>query len=166
MASAGKRPRRAESRMLGMETKSTAIVVGALPLNPPSTSLPLQEVRAAILRYLEHGYPRLEQVARTVGITQRTLQRRLAAAGTSYTQLVNEQRFGLAAKLLEDPTLPIASIAKRAGFANHSGFSRAFHAWTGMTPRQYRAQLLTRRVRGKLVQFPATRSTGSESSEG
>ena len=86
------------------------------------------------------------QVVERVGITQRTLQRRLSAAGTSYTQLVNELRFGLAAKLLEDPTVPIASIATEAGFANHSGFSRAFHSWTGMTPRQYRSQLLTRSI--------------------
>ena len=108
--------------------------------------LPLREIRAAILHFLGKGYPRLGQVAERVGITQRTLQRRLSSAGTSYTQLVNELRFGLAAKLLEDPTVPIASIASEAGFANHSGFSRAFHSWTGMTPRQYRSQLLTRSI--------------------
>jgi len=87
-------------------------------------------------------------VAKKVGIQQRTLQRRLSAAGTSYTQLVNEVRFDLVTKLLEDPHVPIASIASKAGFALHSGFSRAFTAWTGMPPSQYRSQLLARRVRG------------------
>lgn len=128
--------------------------LGAKRLNAHHSELPLREVRAAIIHFLGQGYPRLEHVADKVGITQRTLQRRLSAAGTSYTQLVNELRFGLAAKLLEDAVVPIASIAKQAGFANHSGFSRAFHAWTGMTPRQYRAQLLTRSVRGKLSRNP------------
>ena len=131
-----------------MERESRILRFGVQPLNAQYPELPLREVRAAILHFLGQGYPRLEHVAENVGITQRTLQRRLSAAGTSYTQLVNELRFGLASKLLEDPVVPIASIAKQAGFANHSGFSRAFHAWTGMTPRQYRAQLLTRSVRG------------------
>lgn len=118
-------------------------------MNAQHPELPLREIKAAILYFLGRGYPRLEQVADNVGITQRTLQRRLSAAGTSYTQLVNELRFGLAATLLDDSTVPIASVAKQSGFANHSGFSRAFHAWAGMTPRQYRAQLLTRTARSR-----------------
>ena len=127
-------------------------------MNAQPPALPLREVRAAILHFLGQGYPRLEQVADNVGITQRTLQRRLSAAGTSYTQLVNELRFGLAAKLLQDSMVPIATVAKRAGFANHSGFSRAFHAWTGMTPRQYRAQLLTRTAKGTPGRVSPSRS--------
>ena len=127
-------------------------------MTPNDSALPLREIRVAILHFLGHGYPRLEQVAQNVGITQRTLQRRLSAAGTSYTQLVSELRFGLAAKGLKDPNMPIAAIAKQAGFANHSGFSRAFHAWTGMTPRQYRGQLLTLTVRGASVNAPLSRS--------
>ncbi len=103
--------------------------------------LPLEMISATILGSLRRGYPRLEQVAEKVGIPQRTLQRRLQDAGTSYTQLVNELRFELVAKLLKDPVVPIASVAKQAGFADHSGFSRAFRAWAGKTPRQHRAQL-------------------------
>lgn len=112
-------------------------------MNAQSSALPLEMVSATILDSLGHGYPRLDQVAEKVSIKPRTLQRRLAAAGTSYTQLVNELRFEFAAKLLENPVVPIASVAKQAGFGNHSGFSRAFCAWTGVTPSQYRAQLLT-----------------------
>ena len=69
-------------------------------------------------------------MAEKLGIQRRTLQRRLSAAGTSYTQLVNEVRFDLVTKLLEDPDVPIGSIASKAGFANHSGLSRAFNDWT------------------------------------
>ena len=113
--------------------------------------LPLQKIRAAIYQLSEHGYPRIEQVAKKVGLTQRTLQRRLSAAGTSFTQLVQEQRLGLAPKLLENPHMPIASIASKAGFARSTGFSRAFKNWTGMSPRQYRSQLLARSVRGTRI---------------
>ncbi len=111
-------------------------------------SVPLREIRATIRYFPGHGYPRLEQVAEKLGIPQRTLQRHLSAAGTSYRQLVNEVRFDLVTKLLEDPHVPIASIAPKAGFAKHSSLGRAFNDWTGMTPRQYRSQLLTRSVQG------------------
>ncbi len=110
--------------------------------------LPLRKIRATIRHFPGHGYPHLEQVAKKVGIPQRTLQRRLSASGTSYTQLVHELRFGLATKLLENPHVPIASIASKAGFAGPTGLSRAFSAWTGMPPSEYRSQLLTRSVRG------------------
>ncbi len=113
-----------------------------------SAQLPLRKIRATIRYFLKHGHPYLGQGAEKVGIPLRTLQRHLSAAGTSYTQLVNEVRFDLVTKLLEDPHVPIASIASRAGFAGHSSFSRAFNAWTGMTPNQYRSQLLAGRVRG------------------
>jgi AraC-like DNA-binding protein len=88
-------------------------------------------------------------VANKIGISQRTLQRRLSAAGTSYTQLVHELRFDLATKLLENPHVPLASIASKAGFARYTGFCRAVKAWTGMPPHQYRSQLLTRSILGK-----------------
>jgi len=114
-----------------------------------SAQLPLRKIRATIRHSLRHGHPRLDQVAEKLGIPRRTLQRRLSVAGTSYKQLVYELRFDLVTKLLEDPAVPIGSIASKAGFAKHSGFSRAFNDWTGMTPSQYRSQLLARSVRGK-----------------
>ena len=103
------------------------------------SSLPIGQLGTVVQRLLVTGYPKLERVAGEVGITRRTLQRRLATAGTSYSNLVNEARYQLAAELLEDHSVPISSVARAVGFANHSGFSRAFHRWTGITPRQYRA---------------------------
>ena len=103
------------------------------------SSLPIGQLGTVVQRLLVTGYPKLERVAGEVGITRRTLQRRLATAGTSYSNLVNETRYQLAAELLEDRSVPISSIARAVGFANHSAFSRAFHRWTGVTPRHYRA---------------------------
>ena len=106
-----------------------------------NSAVPIGQLGIVLMRLLATGYPKLERVAGEVGITRRTLQRRLATAGTSYSNLVNEARYQLAAELLEDRNVPISSIAKAVGFANHSGFSRAFHRWTGMTPRRYRARV-------------------------
>ena len=94
-------------------------------MNVQQLVLPLQKIRTAIRQLSEHGYPRIEQVAKKVGIKQRTLQRRLLAAGTSFRQLVHERRFRLATKLLEDPNVPIASMASKLGFAGHPSFCRA-----------------------------------------
>ena len=98
------------------------------------------QLRGVVRALLRSGYPKLEQIAEEVGLTQRTLQRRLATAGTSYSELVSEVRCELAEELLRDRGVPIASIAKDVGFANHSGFSRAFLRRNGMTPRQFRSQ--------------------------
>jgi AraC-like DNA-binding protein len=113
-----------------------------------SRQLPLRKIRATIRQLSEYGRPRIEQVAKKVNITQRTLQRRLSAAGTSFTQLVQEQRLDLATKLLENPHMPIASVASKAGFARPSGLSRAVNGWVGITPSEYRSQLLARSVPG------------------
>ena len=97
-------------------------------------------LRVIVMRLLPSGYPKLERVARELNIARRTLQRRLAEAETSYTELVNEARMELAEQMLRDRSRSIASIAALTGFANHSGFSRAFHRWRGMTPREFRAR--------------------------
>lgn len=97
-------------------------------------------LRMIVLRLLPNGYPKLERVASELRVARRTLQRRLAEAETSYTEVVNQARMEFAEQLLRDRSRSIASIAELTGFANHSGFSRAFHRWRGMTPREFRAQ--------------------------
>jgi AraC-like DNA-binding protein len=104
------------------------------------STLPIGQLCVVVQRLLVTGYPKIERVAWEVGISRRTLQRRLATAGMSYSSLVNRIRYMLAAKSLEDHSVSISSIATAVGFANHSGFSRAFHRWAGVTPRQYRAE--------------------------
>ena len=75
------------------------------------STLAVNQLRKVVLDLLANGYPKLEKVAVEVGMTQRTLQRRLAMAGTSYSELVNDARFQLAGELLRDRRVPIASIA-------------------------------------------------------
>ena len=104
-------------------------------------------LRRTIRELLPHGYPTLDSVAASVGISGRTLQRRLRESASSYSQLVDDVRLELARQLLDDGNTEIAQIAGRTGFANPSGFSHAFHRWTGKAPRAYR---LTHRNSGSV----------------
>jgi len=78
-------------------------------------------------------------VAKLLGIGDRTLGRRLAAAGTSYVQLREEARHAVATQLLEGTRMPAQDIADQLGYAAPTSFSRAFRRWTGMGPAQWRA---------------------------
>lgn len=83
--------------------------------------------------------PGIEAAAAALALTPRTLQRRLAERDTSFQAEVNLLRAALAKDLLRgDPSLSIAGIATRLGFADVANFHRAFRNWTGMTPTQWR----------------------------
>ncbi len=118
------------------------------PLMPPqTTSGPgdawdfVTALRALIRPYLSQGHPHLSLVAEIVGMSERTLQRRLAQSGSTYSEIVQEARFSIASDLLADSDLNIADIAFAAGYENAPHFSRAFKRLTGMTPRDYRCGL-------------------------
>lgn len=98
----------------------------------------INEVRLTIKVMLPDGHPTLAAVAAEFGISSRTLQRYLAAAGQNHSKIVQEVRRERACELLARPSFSISQIAQRTGFASPSGFSRAFHAWTGLSPRNYR----------------------------
>jgi AraC-like DNA-binding protein len=73
-----------------------------------------------------------------MGISVRTLQRRLEQINMTYTVLVDEVRTDLACQQLELAHVPVVEVAKRLGFKDHSSFSRAFMRWKGLSPRAYR----------------------------
>jgi AraC-like DNA-binding protein len=95
-------------------------------------------LRALIRPYLAQGHPHLSLVAEIVGMSERTLQRRLAQAGLTFSEIVQDARFSIASDLMADTDLNIADIAFAAGYENAPHFSRAFKRLTGMTPRDYR----------------------------
>jgi AraC-like DNA-binding protein len=79
-------------------------------------------------------------VAERLGISERTLHRRLAIEGHSF-QLLNEQiKKSLAKRLLADSRLDLNSIAQRLGYAEAASFSRAFSRWTGYPPSYWQRQ--------------------------
>ena len=95
-------------------------------------------IRDAIMQRIAQGPPHIEEIAASFPLKARTLQRRLAEAGTTYRRIVDEVRFEAACRLLEDPGLPLAEIASALGYSDPANFTRAFTRWTGTTPRAYR----------------------------
>lgn len=96
--------------------------------------------RNAILRNLADDEARLAPVAEELGLTARTLQRKLAEAGISFQQLLDQTRYALACDYLRQPRLPLAEIALLLGYREQSSFTHAFKDWAGITPRAWRDQ--------------------------
>lgn len=100
------------------------------------------DVRGAIIAALPDGAP-VGAVARALGLSVRTLQRRLDEAGTTYRDALDTVRGDLAREYLHDARIGISEVALLLGFADQRSFHRAFERWTGETPGRWRA-----RVRG------------------
>src|SRR5690554_309517 len=83
----------------------------------------------------------IDTVAAAVGVTRRTLQRHLDDQGTSFRKLKEGLLKERALELLVARNLPIAHIAEALGYADVSTFHRAFKAWFGVTPRQFKSQI-------------------------
>ncbi|MBK6659244.1 MAG: AraC family transcriptional regulator [Proteobacteria bacterium] len=85
--------------------------------------------------------PSLSVLAANLRLTERTLQRRLASASTSYSELLREVRLEQARRLMRRERVHIDEIAYRLGFEDAIAFSHAFKEWTGQAPRDYRRAL-------------------------
>jgi AraC-like DNA-binding protein len=106
---------------------------------PPSPATFLHEVRQVIAEAIHESDPLLGRTAKRLGMSTRTLQRRLGEHGTSCKGQVDQVRKELAARFLKDCRVPIREVACRLGYADSSAFHHAFVRWTGMTPVGYRA---------------------------
>jgi AraC-like DNA-binding protein len=87
---------------------------------------------------LQLGETAAKHVAQRLGISARTLARRLASEDTSYQRLLDETRRERALRDLSDSPRSIRDIATRLGFASPQSFHRAFRRWTGETAMSYR----------------------------
>ena len=97
-----------------------------------------QQVRRAVANVLSEGVPNLSLIATELGVGARTLQRRLSDQGHSFQSVVDMARKDLAQRLLRETEYSLAEVAFLTGFAEQSGFTRAFKRWAGQTPRSYR----------------------------
>jgi AraC-like DNA-binding protein len=98
-------------------------------------------VENAIAVLLPHGRAQISQVARKLGMSQRTLRRRLASEGLTFTGVLNALRSDLAKRHLGDRSLSISKIAWLLGYSDVSAFSTAHKRRTGMTPQASRRHL-------------------------
>ena len=95
-------------------------------------------VRAALLPRLTGGEARLAPVAAELGLSARTLQRKLAEAGASFQQVLDAVRFKLAQDYLRQRELGLVDIAFLLGFQEQSAFTHAFREWSGINPGAWR----------------------------
>jgi AraC-like DNA-binding protein len=97
-----------------------------------------RQVIFQIANMLSEGIPTLADIASELGMSARTLQRRLADHGHTFQSLVDEARRQLAEKFLTDTKYSIAQVAFLTGFSEQSAFTRAFKRWAGQTPGSFR----------------------------
>ena len=91
-------------------------------------------VRDTIVRELSSGDPSTEHVAEVLGVSPRTLRRRLKDEATSHQQLLDQVRNELACSYLEGGGLSVTEVAFLVGFSDASAFHKAFRRWTGESP--------------------------------
>ncbi|WP_262410716.1 AraC family transcriptional regulator [Aquipseudomonas alcaligenes] len=93
------------------------------------------------LALFQQGFPASAQVARSLGMAERTLRHRLAEAGCSFRQLLDEARFARARALLTDSQQSVEQVAQALGYAEAAAFIHAFQRWTGCSPAAWRRAL-------------------------
>jgi AraC-like DNA-binding protein len=110
----------------------------ALAVRRDNTSQLRTHVENAISSLLPHGRVLVEDVARNLGMSERTLARKLADEGLNFTEILQQLRRDLAVRYLDDRKLHISKIAWLVGFNEVGAFTHAFKRWTGKTPSQMR----------------------------
>jgi AraC-like DNA-binding protein len=95
-------------------------------------------VENAISSLLPHGRVLVEDVARKLGMSERTLARKLSDEGSNFTEILQQLRRDLTVRYLDDRKLHVSKIAWLLGFHEVSAFTHACKRWTGKTPRQMR----------------------------
>jgi AraC-like DNA-binding protein len=99
-----------------------------------------ERVRHVLRHEVDLGRVDPAAIARRLGVSPRSLRRRLGDEGHSLSAIADDVRRELALSELLNPEMPIKHIADRVGFSEVSAFHRAFKRWTGVTPARYRAQ--------------------------
>jgi AraC-like DNA-binding protein len=98
----------------------------------------LADVNTLVTEALPSGKPNLKQIGEHLGMSNRTLKRRLADHGIAFRDLVQGIQRELSIQLLRTTEQSIGEIAFQTGFSEQSAFNRAFKRWTGTSPTEYR----------------------------
>ncbi|MEM9041219.1 MAG: AraC family transcriptional regulator ligand-binding domain-containing protein [Actinomycetota bacterium] len=100
----------------------------------------LQPIRDAATQNAARGEFSASALARLLGMSVRTLQRRVDDLGTSVSAVIDDVREATARQLMSDPDLTLLDIALSLGYSGESTFRRAFRRWTGQSPATYRRE--------------------------
>ncbi|MCB0588534.1 MAG: AraC family transcriptional regulator ligand-binding domain-containing protein [Phaeodactylibacter sp.] len=99
------------------------------------------DVKNLIEDALPSGIPSIIQIGEHLGMSSRTLTRRLSESGMTFRGLVQQTQEEISKEMLRGRSSTIGEIAFQAGFSEQSAFSRAFKRWTGKSPLEYRGSL-------------------------
>ena len=96
------------------------------------------DVETLIKDALPSGIPGITQICEHMGMSSRTLSRRLAESGITFRDLVRNTQEKISKNLLKNSSSSISEVAFQTGFSEQSAFNRAFKRWTGQSPTAYR----------------------------
>jgi AraC-like DNA-binding protein len=123
----------------GVAVASNLLEAPLIGQNPQVRRPP--RARAIIARLMRVGDCTQADLARTLTLHERTLQRRLQADGTTFEALRDDVRRELAQAYLAQRNIPLAHVAEMLGYAEASAFTRACQRWFGQAPREVRKAL-------------------------
>ena len=120
-------------------SKLTCGIAQVLELSIPDKLHGTENLKPMIRPYLREGAPKIEVLAEIMGVSPRSLQRKLKQSGSSYSELIETTRFEMAAAMLKDP-----DIAMMFGYENQANFGRGFRRVAGIGPGKYRREMFGR----------------------
>ena len=98
----------------------------------------VREVRHLIIERLPAGSASINAIAGELGLSSKTLERRLAEQGESFSARLDRTRFNAVTHYLENPDMGLTQVAYLAGYTESAALVRAFKRWTGETPAKFR----------------------------
>jgi AraC-like DNA-binding protein len=113
----------------------------ALASRPRERTTVRSKVEQIVPQLLPHGKANTLEVARKLGISTRTLSRKLGDEGVTFAEILDDLRDALARRYLRERELPVSEIAWLLGYREVSSLTHAFRRWTGTTPRQFRSSI-------------------------
>ena len=119
------------------KTQNHAVLgLGYTPVAETFTS----SIQLVLRSYVLNSKISLGETAKICNMSSRTLQRKLADEGTSFNEILGHARFHVASKMLGDPSLKVAEVARQLRYSDAAHFSRAFRRVSGLTPSEYRLE--------------------------
>lgn len=122
--------------MLGSDSESES--EPAFLERPPG---PAESIAAILDSWEGEHTPNLAVVSEALGLSRRTLQRRITAETKTFSEVVDSWRFTKSIEMISDPGMTIREISERLHYANTPNFGRAFRRWTGVSPSEYRSAI-------------------------
>jgi AraC-like DNA-binding protein len=121
----------ADDKLLGLLRQYCQDILSSRPEQAP---LLVERVERVIADRLADGHAKLDVVAAEVGMSRRSLSRRLSELGTSFNELIEGLRKQIAHRYLHETNLSCTQIAFVLGYSDVSSFNHAFKRWSGETP--------------------------------